>query len=149
MDKNNVSNSNSQNVAHALNENTYQGNDNLLESKIIFTYDLIIKDFNSTYTLQDLKNYIIANYSNQDLNYELLIDENPINNLPNDTLIPDLLNKYNTNIITLKSSKTSNDILNQLNHYQNYLTKNISLKENKINLINLEYRKLMEDLNSF
>ena len=149
MDKNNISNSNSQNVAHALNENTYQGNDNLLESKIIFTYDLIIKDFNSTYTLQDLKNYIIANYSNQDLNYELLIDENPINNLPNDTLIPDLLNKYNTNIITLKSSKTSNDILNQLNHYQNYLTKNISLKENKINLINLEYRKLMEDLNSF
>ena len=149
MDKNNVSNSNSQNVAHAFNENTYQGNDNLLESKIIFTYDLIIKDFNSTYTLQDLKNYIIANYSNQDLNYELLIDENPINNLPNDTLIPDLLNKYNTNIITLKSSKTSNDILNQLNHYQNYLTKNISLKENKINLINLEYRKLMEDLNSF
>ena len=147
MDKNNVSNSNSQNVA--FNENTYQGNDNLLESKIIFTYDLIIKDFNSTYTLQDLKNYIIANYSNQDLNYELLIDENPINNLPNDTLIPDLLNKYNTNIITLKSSKTSNDILNQLNHYQNYLTKNISLKENKINLINLEYRKLMEDLNSF
>lgn len=142
------------NINHPLtekdinNEIKYHDKDYLLKSKIFFIYDSDIKDFNSKYTLKDLKNYINTKYSNQDFDYELLIDKTPIKNLPDNTLILELLNKSNTNIIKLKTYKNSFDVLKQLNNYEKYLTENILLKDEDIKLIGLEYKKLTDDLNS-
>lgn len=142
------------NINHPLtekdinNEIKYHDKDYLLKSKIFFIYDSDIKDFNSKYTLKDLKNYINTKYSNQDFDYELLIDKTPIKNLPDNTLILELLNKSNTNIIKLKTYKNSFDVLKQLNNYEKYLTENILLKDEEIKLIGVEYKKLTDDLNS-
>ena len=78
--------------------------------------------------------------------YEILINEIPITNLSNEILILSLLNKYNTNKITIKTFKSIFDIKNQLNNYEKLLTKNISLKDNEINLLNIEYDNIKKDL---
>ena len=66
--------------------------------------------------------------------------------MSNEILILSLLNKYNTNKITIKTFKSIFDIKNQLNNYEKLLTKNISLKDNEINLLNIEYDNIKKDL---
>lgn len=146
MDKININYSPKNN--HIINFKKDKESNVILESKIIFMYDSILKEFNSKMTLQDLKTHINNKYSIQDNEFELLIGNNPIHNLPNNTLILNLLNKYNENVILLKSHKSSFDALKQLNSYEKYLAENISLKEDEINLLNIESNKLMEELNS-
>ena len=95
-----------------------------------------------------LKDYINNKYSLQEYEYEVFIGENNINDYPDTTLILFLLNKYKTDSITIKTFKNAFDAQNQLNDYEQFLEKQILLKDEDIKSISLEVSKLMDDLNS-
>ena len=123
-----------------------QNESTLLKSKLIIIFDFIKKEQISNMTLLDLKKKINIKFNIHEYEYEILINEIPITNLSNEILILSLLNKYNTNKITIKTFKSIFDIKNQLNNYEKLLTKNISLKDNEINLLNIEYDNIKKDL---
>ena len=121
-------------------------NSNLLKTKLIIKYDLVKKELNSNISLSDLKKFINTNFNMNEIKYELYIGENSINNLPDDTSILNLINKYNLNQITIKSFKNIFDVKNELNTYETFLTKNITLKNDEIDLIQKEYENIQKDL---
>jgi len=123
-----------------------QNETTLLKSKLIIIFDFIKKEQISNMTLLDLKKKINIKFNIHEYEYEILINEIPISNLSNEILILSLLNKYNTNKITIKTFKSIFDIQNELNNYEKLLTKNISLKDNEINLLNIEYDNIKKDL---
>ena len=123
-----------------------QNESTLLKSKLIIIFDFIKKEQISNMTLLDLKKKINIKFNIHEYEYEIFINEIPISNLSNEILILSLLNKYNTNKITIKTFKSIFDIQNELNNYEKLLTKNISLKDNEINLLNIEYDNIKKDL---
>ena len=122
-------------------------NNEKIKAKIIFKYDQKIEISTPKFTLSDLKDEINKAYSIQDNEYYLLIGENNITDLPNDTDINTLLAKYNEKKIVIKTFKNTIDIEKQLNDYENILSKQISIKNDEINLLKIEYEKIMQDLN--
>lgn len=135
----------------SLNNNIINVENNLkdfpvLKTKLITIFEFVKKDFNLNETLLDLKKYINVKFHIQDYKYEIYIGENLVNNFPPDTLVSNLLNKYNINKITIKAYKSIYDIQIELNNYENFLTKNISLKENEISLLKKEYEYIKQDL---
>ena len=126
--------------------NNQNNNSNLVKTKLIIKYDLVKKELNSNIALSDLKKFINTNFNMNEIKYELYIEENSINNLPDDTSILNLINKYNLNQITIKSFKNIFDVKNELNTYETFLTKNISLKNDEIDLIQKEYENIKKDL---
>ena len=135
-----------QEKSKSINEIIEQNESTLLKSKLIIKFDFIKKEQISNMTLLDLKKKINIKFNIHEYEYEILINEIPISNLSNEILILSLLNKYNTNKITIKTFKSIFDIKNQLNNYEKLLTKNISLKDNEINLLNIEYDNIKKDL---
>ena len=121
-------------------------NSEKIKAKIIFKYDQKIISI-PKFTLSDLKDEINRAYSLQEKEYHLLIGENNITDLPNDTDINTLLAKYNEKTIVIKSFKNTIDIEKQLNDYENILSKQILIKNDEINLLKIEYEKIMQDLN--
>ena len=143
MDKNDIKSS-----SPNFNKNNNK-NDNItcmINSKIITIFDFKKDEPNSKQTLLDLKEYIKTKFHFQDYEYELYIDEYSINHFPNDIQILYLLNEYNDNKFIIKSFKNIFDINNEINKYDTFLTNNISLKEDEINLLNEEYKNMLEDL---
>jgi len=132
----------------AQNNNNININSSLTKAHIIIINETIINSLNSDFSLLSLKNYINNKYSLQEYEYEIFIGENNVNNCPDNTLIVFLLNKYKANGITIKTYKTSFDAYNQLNDYEQFLEKQISLKDKDIKSVSLEVKKLMDDLNS-
>ena len=129
------------------------GNDNnvnndKLKLKLLFIYDLnlVIKD--KKMNISDLKYQINKSYSIQDDEYELFIGETCISNMPNDTPILNILNDHKDNKIRIKSFKNLFDIQDQVNEYENFLKRTISLKDEEMALLNNETEKLLQDLNS-
>ena len=122
-------------------------NNEKIKAKIIFKYDQKIEISTPKFTLSDLKDEINKAYSIQDNEYYLLIGENNITDLPNDTDINTLLAKYNEKKIVIKTFKNTIDIEKQLNDYENILSKQISIRNDEINLLKIEYEKIMQDLN--
>ena len=122
-------------------------NNEKIKAKIIFKYDQKIETSTPKFTLSDLKAEINKAYSIQENEYYLLIGENNITDLPNDTDINTLLAKFNEKKIVIKSFKNIFDIEKQLNDYENILSKQISIKNDEINLLKIEYEKIMQDLN--
>ena len=118
-----------------------------IKAKIIFKYDQKLEISTPKFTLSDLKAEINKAYSIQENEYYLLIGENNITDLPNDTDINTLLTKYNEKKIVIKSFKNIFDIEKQLNDYENILSKQISIKNDEINLLKIECEKIMQDLN--
>ena len=49
--------------------------------------------------------------------------------------------------IVIKTFKNTIDIEKQLNDYENILSKQISIKNDEINLLKIENEKIMQDLN--
>ena len=119
---------------------------NLLNSKLIIIFDFIHEDFNSNMTFFDVKNKINSLFNIHEYEYELFINEIPISHLEDEVVIRPLLNKYNTNKIILKAYKNIFDIQNDLNNYEHFLSNNISLKNNEINKLNIEYENIKKDL---
>ena len=123
-------------------------NNEKIKAKIIFKYDQKIEISTPKFTLSDLKSEINKAYSVQENEYYLLIGENNITDLPNDTDINTLLAKYNEKKIVIKTFKNTIDIEKQLNDYENILSKQISIRNDEINLLKIEYEKIMQDLNN-
>ena len=123
-------------------------NNEKIKAKIIFKYDQKIEISTPKFTLSDLKDEINKAYSIQKNEYYLLIGENNITDLPNDTDINTLLAKYNEKKIVIKTFKNTIDIEKQLNDYENILSKQLSIKNDEINLLKIEYEKIMQDLNN-
>ena len=131
----------------AVNNETNQTNgSNLLNSKLIIIFDFIQEDSNSNMTLFDVKNKINSLFNIHEYEYELFINEIPISQLEDEVVIRPLLNKYNTNTIIIKAYKNIFDIQNDLNNYEHFLSNNISLKNNEINKLNIEYENIKKDL---
>ena len=128
------------------NDNTTYNKFYILNFKIITLFDFKKTETNSNKTLLNLKEDIKTKFNFQDYEYELFIGENSINHFSNDIQILYLLNQYNDNKIIIKSFKNIFDINNEVNKYDIFLTNNISLKEDEINLLNKEYENMLEDL---
>ena len=128
------------------NEINEKNGSTLLKSKIIIIFNFIQKEFNSNMTLFDIKNNINKKFNIYEYEYELFINEIPISHLENEVLIKSLLNKYNSNQIIIKAFKNVFDIQKELNNYEIFLSNNISLKDNEINLLNIEYENIKNDL---
>ena len=142
MDKKNKIESDEQN------NNNININLSLIKVHIIFINETIINGLNSDFSLLSLKKYINSKYSLQEYEYEVFIGENNINDYPDTTLILFLIDKYKTNSITIKTFKNAFDALNRLSDYEQFLEKQILLKDEDIKSISLEVSKLMDDLNS-
>ena len=135
----------------SLNNNIINVENNLkdlpiLKTKLISIFEFVKKDFNLNATLLDLKKYINVKFHIQDYEYELYIGENLISNFPTDMLVSNLFSKYNINKITVKAYKTIYDVQKELSNYENFLTKNISLKDNEISLLKKENENIKQDL---
>ena len=99
-------------------------------------------------TISELKTEISKNYFLTEDEYEIFIGENSINNEPNNINVMKLFEKYKSNNINIKTYKNILDLKDQLNNYENFLSKNISLKSKDIDLLSKEYENLKNDLNN-
>jgi len=118
-----------------------------LDFKLISTYNLIINHSDINMTISELRTQINKNYSLKENEYQLLIGNYSINTLSNDTLVVDLLNKYKDNNIIIKTHKNIYDLQKQIIDYENFLTKNILIKNDEISSLNSEYENIIKDLN--
>ena len=80
--------------------------------------------------------------------YEIYIKDNKIDSEPNSANVLKLLEKYKSNVIYIKTKKNIFDLYNQLNIYDNFLTKNISLKTNEIAILKTEIENIKNDLDN-
>ena len=99
-------------------------------------------------TISELKTEISKNYFLTEDEYEIFIGENSINNEPNNINVMKLFEKYKSNNINIKTYKNILDLKEQLNNYENFLSKNISLKSKDIDLLSKEYENLKNDLSN-
>ena len=128
--------------------NVNNKNNGKLKVKILFIHDLQLNIKDKKMNISDLKYQINKNYSIQDDEYELFIGETCISNMPNDTPILNILNDHKVDKIRIKSFKNLFDIQDQVNEYENFLKRTISLKDEEMALLNNETEKLLQDLNS-
>ena len=80
--------------------------------------------------------------------YEIYIKDNKIDSEPNSANVLKLLEKYKSNVIYIKTKKNIFDLYNQLNIYDTFLTKNISLKTNEIAILKTEIENIKNDLDN-
>lgn len=137
----------------SLNNNINKGHNqkesnSIFKSKIIIKYDFAIKDSNSNMTLLDLKKEINKKFNIKEDEYELFIGEHSLKLLSNEIPIVSLLNKYKINNIKIQSFKTIIDSKRDIINYENILSKKISLKDDEIKMLNVEYEKIKEDLDN-
>ena len=137
----------------SLNNNINKGHNqkesnSIFKSKIIIKYDFAIKDSNSNMTLLDLKKEINKKFNIKEDEYELFIGEHSLKLLSNEIPIVSLLNKYKINNIKIQSYKTILDSKRDIINYENILSKKISLKDDEIKMLNVEYEKIKEDLDN-
>ena len=137
----------------SLNNNINKGHNqkesnSIFKSKIIIKYDFAIKDSNSNMTLLDLKKEINKKFNIKEDEYELFIGEHSLKLLSNEIPIVSLLNKYKINNIKIQSFKTIIDSERDIINYENILSKKISLKDDEIKMLNVEYEKIKEDLDN-
>ena len=122
-------------------------NNNNIKVQLAFNFEIKIK-ITEKMSLSELKTEISKNYFLTEDEYEIFIGEKSINNEPNNINMMKLFEKYKSNNINIKTYKNILDLQNQLNNYENFLTKNISLKTNDIDLLSKEYENLKKDLNN-
>ena len=118
-----------------------------IKVQLVFNYDnkVIITE---KMTFAELKAEISKYYLLSEDDYEIIIGQKCVNNEPNNVLVLKLFEKYNSNKINIKTHKNIFDLQNQLNSYENYLEKNMSLKSDEIELLKKEYETLQNDLNN-
>ena len=138
-------NNNINNINKGLNQ---KESNSIFKSKILIKYDFAIKDSNTNMTLLDLKKEINKKFNIKEDEYELFIGEHSLNLVSNEIPIVSLLNKYKINNIKIQSYKTILDSKRDIINYENILSKKISLKDDEIKMLNVEYEKIKEDLNN-
>ena len=130
-----------------INDESNAYNNNLYEIKLIISFEFLMKEYNLNMTLIDLKKCINSRYHLKENEYEIYIGENNISNLPHDTLISNIIKKFNLKDITIKTFKNFFDVNKEFGEYERFLTNNISLKNDDINMLINEYKNIKEDLN--
>ena len=115
--------------------------------QLAYNFEVKIK-IKEKMTISELRTEISKNYFLTEDEYEILIGENNINNEPNNMIVMKLFEKYKSNCINIKTYKNILDLKNQLNNYENFLTKNISLKTDEIDLLSKVYENLKNDLSN-
>ena len=133
---------------NTINDENNEDNNNLFGLKLIILFEFEMKELSLNMTLIDLKKYINLKFHLQDYEYILFIGKNNINNLPQDTLVSDIVNKFNVNKITIKTFKNIFDVHKELDKYEYFLTNNISLKNDDINMLINEYKNIKEEINN-
>ncbi len=130
-----------------INDESNADNNNSFEIKLIISFEFLMKESNINMTLIDLMKCINYRYHLKEYEYEIFIGENNISNLPHDTLISNIINKFNLKNITIKTFKNFFDVNKEFGEYERFLTNNISLKNDDINMLINEYKNIKEDLN--
>ena len=133
---------------NTINDENNEDNNNLFGLKLIILFEFEMKELSLNMTLIDLKKYINLKFHLQDYEYILFIGKNNINNLPQDTLVSDIVNKFNVNKITIKTFKNIFDVHKELDKYEYFLANNISLKNDDINMLINEYKNIKEEINN-
>ena len=134
-------------ISNGNDNNVNSKNTDKLKLKLLFIYDLKLMLKDKKMNISDLKYQINKSYSIQNDEYELYIGETCINDMPNDTPILNILNENKVNKIRIKSCRNLFDIQDQINEYENFLIRTISLKDEDIAMLNNEHEKLLQDLN--
>ena len=135
-------------ISNGNDNNVNSKNNDKFKLKLLFIYDLKLMIKDKKMNISDLKYQINKNYSIQDDEYDLYIGETCINDMPNDSPILNILNDHKDNKIRIKSCRNVFDIQDQINEYENYLIRTISLKDENMALLNNEHEKLLKDLNN-
>ena len=148
MENKKTPNINSIGIGIGNDNNVNNKNNDKLKVKILFIHDLQLNIKDKKMNISDLKYQINKNYSIQDDEYDLYIGETCINDMPNDSPILNILNDHKDNKIRIKSCRNVFDIQDQINEYENYLIRTISLKDENMALLNNEHEKLLKDLNN-
>ena len=120
---------------------------NNIKVQLAFKFEIKI-NITEKMTISELKTEISKNYFLTEDEYEIFIGENSINNEPNNINVMKLFEKYKSNNINIKTYKNILDLKDQLNNYENFLSKNISLKSKDIDLLSKEYENLKNDLSN-
>ena len=118
----------------------------LIEVKLIMLFEFTKSKPNVNITLNDLIKNINLKFHLEEHEYELYIDNNFIYNLPPNTLLIDLFNKYQSNNVKIKTFKNIFDVLKEMNNYEQFLINKIQLKEKEIDSLNKEYKSIIEEL---
>ena len=120
---------------------------NNIKVQLVFKFEIKM-NITEKMTISELKTEISKNYFLTEDEYEIFIGENSINNEPNNINVMKLFEKYKSNNINIKTYKNILDLKDQLNNYENFLSKNISLKSKDIDLLSKEYGNLKNDLSN-
>ena len=110
-------------------------------------YDIKLNLSDKT-TLTNIRAIINQKCFMGDDEYEIYIKDNKIDSEPNSANVLKLLEKYKSNVIYIKTKKNIFDLYNQLNIYDTFLTKNISLKTNEISILKTEIENIKNDLDN-
>lgn len=128
------------------NKDTNDETNKEINAQIYFHHNITIKIDEKNITVLDLKNQIGRNLSLKSNEYQLFISQSLLDDSYNKILIKNLVENFKTNIFIIKSNKNAFDIQKQLQDYEKYLSNSISMKEEEIQVFNLEYERLKNDL---
>jgi hypothetical protein len=115
--------------------------------KITFKHDSKIA-FPPQATLLDLKTQISKNFLIREDEYELFLGPTSLNKIPNKTTLDVLIEQLKTKDFYIKSYKNIFDLKKQLVDYNEYLDKNIKLKEQEIESFQNHLNNLQNELKS-
>ena len=127
------------------NINKETNNDVILHLNLKYDIKLNLSDKT---TLTNIRAIINQKCFMGDDEYEIYIKDNKIDSEPNSANVLKLLEKYKSNVIYIKTKKNIFDLYNQLNIYDTFLTKNISLKTNEIAILKTEIENIKNDLDN-
>ena len=127
------------------NINKETNNDIILHLNLKYDIKLNLSDKT---TLTNIRAIINQKCFMGDDEYEIYIKDNKIDSEPNSANVLKLLEKYKSNVIYIKTKKNIFDLYNQLNIYDTFLTKNISLKTNEIAILKTEIENIKNDLDN-
>ena len=127
------------------NINKETNNDVILHLNLKYDIKLNLSDKT---TLTNIRAIINQKYFMGEDEYEIYIKDNKIDSEPNSANVLKLLEKYKSNVIYIKTKKNIFDLYNQLNIYDTFLTKNISLKTIEIAILKTEIENIKNDLDN-
>ena len=115
--------------------------------KITFIHNTKIP-FPPQATILDLKTQISKNFLIREDEYELFLGSTSLSKIPNKTLLEPLIEQFNSKDFYIKSYKNIFDLKKQLVDYNEFLDKNIKLKEQEIASFQTHLDNLQNELKS-
>lgn len=113
--------------------------------KINFKHDTKM-NFPNEATLLDLKTQISKNFLIREDEYELFLGDVSLSKMSNKTTLQSLVEQYKSTNFNIKSYKNIFDLKKQLVDYNEFLDKNIKIKEDEIISFKENLQKLQNEL---